>query len=130
MLKTKDILFMLKAYRSNTRIISQLEFELGQIEARLTDEDIIYGLALSVPDGEPVSGGRIRDRTTLAALRYHDDATTQRAQLRESFLKMLFSLKGEIGRIDFYVSLLRKTSRWSSLGSIWKDCVLTISRKR
>ena len=106
MLTTKDILNMLKMYRDNTRVIRQLEFELGQIEKHITDEDTIYALALSAPDGEMSSGGHISDRTAAVALRYHDDAVSQRAQLREGLLKALSARRAEKDRADFYVSLL------------------------
>ena len=106
MLTTKDILIMLKAYRNNARIIQQLEYELTQIEKQLTDEDTIYGLALSAPDGDSVSSGHISDRTAAIALRYHDDAVFQRAQLRDGLLKAMSTRKAEKDRTDFYVSLL------------------------
>ena len=116
MFTTEMIIAMLKAYMRNTRIISQLEFELESIARLVTDEDIISSLMLYSSDSEAVNAGRISDRTSGAAMRYQEDVLTMRSEMEVSLKRELAILRADKARLDHYVGLLEDRQKEVILG--------------
>lgn len=106
MYTAKDILDMLKNYRTASHAIKQLEFELSQASVMITDDDIIYPLALPRNHGEPVSGGCISDLTFDAAIRYKEEAAHCRTSFVVTLQRELTGLRLGVMRLEQYASLL------------------------
>lgn len=106
-----DMIEMLKSYRSNARVIRQLEFELSQVEVMVTQDDIIHSLAITPPDGEGVATGRISDRTFSAAIRFQEETAVLRQALRGNLARELAARTVHQKRLEHYVGLLEDDLR-------------------
>ena len=107
MLTINDIKEMLKGYRPLMQTKRQLEFELANHDQLISDEEVIAMLTLpGTGDGGPHSTGKISDRTSSAALRYDDIATSMRTGFRAAVHRELIRVEQQVKRMEFYVGLL------------------------
>lgn len=104
----KRVIDALRSYTPSKKKISLLQYELEH-PSHVSQEELIESLSLTKAEGGGVrSPGHISNKTMMIALQYQDAAQRMNSDVVAEIVQELSVLEDEVGRIDYYLSLLDK----------------------